>query len=162
VHLASGDFNGDGVPDVLVVDRGSPYTDTTVPGGLSILLGRKDGKLGAASPVTGADYPGPVVLGDFNGDGSLDVAAVDSTQVGRVTVTLGRGDGSLAAPIVTAADGGPQIVRPVDLDGDGRLDLVTMGQTSFAIQLGRGDGTFGTPTAYLADRIFGRHALAIG
>jgi hypothetical protein len=54
--IASGDFNGDGIPDV-------------VTGG-SVWLGRGDGFGAPSMPV---NYTAPLAVGDFNGDGRLDV-----------------------------------------------------------------------------------------
>ena len=73
--LAAGDFNGDGKVDLVVSN------DAVNPGmaTVSILLGNGDGTFRA--PVSyltgsGAAY---VAVGDFNGDGKLDVAAVASS-----------------------------------------------------------------------------------
>jgi hypothetical protein len=69
--LAAGDVNGDGVPDLVAQD--SSY-DT-----LNVLIGNGDGTF--RPPVlydagAGEDYYPPIpALGDFNGDGALDMAA---------------------------------------------------------------------------------------
>jgi hypothetical protein len=69
--LAVGDFNGDGFPDLAVTNANSSGAGNT----LNILLGNGDGTF--RSPVTfpAADSQVSVALGDFNGDGLVDVAA---------------------------------------------------------------------------------------
>jgi len=64
--IAMGDFNGDGVQDVAIVNQGG----NTV----SVLLGKPDGTF--APQVIYATGIGPfaIVAGDFNGDGNLDLA----------------------------------------------------------------------------------------
>jgi hypothetical protein len=98
------------------------------------------------------DLPGgnglPVV-GDFNGDGNLDIAVIFGNGI---SVWLGNGDGSFVNPaIVTTfpispvSYGESQAVAG-DFNGDGKLDLAitfpgtTAGQV--AILQGNGDGTF--------------------
>ena len=76
-----------------------------------------------------------LALGDFNGDGKLDVVAVASD----VNVLLGNGDGTLHAPVGSAV-GGHSIVTG-DLNGDGKLDLVVDGTVATVLK-GNGDGTF--------------------
>ena len=67
--VAVGDFNGDGNSDLAVAN----YEDGTV----TILLGNGSGGFSAAagSPIGLPNIPGPIVVGDFNGDGIPDLAA---------------------------------------------------------------------------------------
>jgi len=64
-----GDFNGDGIPDLAVVNRGA--------NDLSILLGNGDGSFQAAKDFGAGDSPIGAAVGDFNGDGALDLAVVN-------------------------------------------------------------------------------------
>ena len=83
--VAAGDMNGDGRPDVAVANSSSSD--------LSVLLGDGQGRLGPApgSPFsTGGSRPVAVGLGDFNGDGNLDVVAVN-TSSGDLSMLLGDG-----------------------------------------------------------------------
>jgi uncharacterized protein (TIGR03437 family) len=75
-----GDFNGDGIPDLVLTGR----TDSS---GM-FLLGNGDGsfRVGESFPA-GANGSGPLVTGDFNNDGHPDVAVV--TRADTVNVLLG-------------------------------------------------------------------------
>jgi hypothetical protein len=150
-----GDLNGDGKLDLVV--RGgilfsvlsggdqygksySPYTD----GYVNVLLGNGDGSFSPKAAYlldSGfADPPADLALGDFNGDGKLDVVAV---SLGVVNVLQGNGDGTLQAPVL-AARGEPSVVTG-DLNGDGKLDLVTRAGNDVLVLKGNGDGTFQAP-----------------
>ncbi len=73
----SGDFNGDGKLDLVVVNAGIPSCQVRT---VSVLLGDGTGNFTlASSPATGA-YPWSVAVGDFNGDGKLDLAVVNSSK----------------------------------------------------------------------------------
>jgi hypothetical protein len=95
-----------------------------------------------------------LAVGDFNGDGRLDIAAADAS--GFVTVQLGNGDGTFqfAGQFATGAD--PVALVVGDFNHDGILDLATANYPAAAthqsgtisVLLGRGDGTFGTAQAY--------------
>jgi hypothetical protein len=159
--IASGDFNNDGIQD-LVVSVGSATLQT--------LLGNGDGTFAAGQTMPYAG--GKLVVADFNGDGNLDV--YDGS-----TVYLGNGDGSFQG---LNASGGlvPNLrnnfiegytVAVGDLNGDGIPDLVAAGcensGSCFAVFFGNGGGTFSdggyfwlpvdTPTSG-----FGRPTLAVG
>src|SRR2546427_7173562 len=89
VSVMIGDVNKDGKRDLIVANGGT--------GNLSIYLG--DGK-GGFTPAKGSPFPaGPnasdIALGDFNGDGSLDVA-IANHGVKLVTVLLGDGKGGFS------------------------------------------------------------------
>ena len=110
--ILSGDFNGDGHPDLALIDPLST---------VSILMNKGDGTF--AAPVTSGGGFGPwfFTAADYNRDGALDL--VTSTAF-STTVLLNRGDGTFAPPVsypsmacyeVAAVAGG-------DFDGDGYPD----------------------------------------
>ncbi len=157
LFLATGDLNGDGRIDLVVVDEGTEYYNETVPGSVMVLLGNGDGTFQAAIELAGGNLPFPasVVVGDFNGDGRLDIAVADSGNVysggtvpAGVVVFLGNGDGTFQAPRrYDAGDGsslGEAKLVMGDFTGDGRLDLATSFPTlhEVSVLLGNGDGTF--------------------
>jgi hypothetical protein len=125
---------------------------TTVTLGLFVA-----GTSGAVPPVsfapqasygTGA-HPHAVVVGDFNGDGKLDLVTPNYAG-GTVGVLLGHGDGTFGASIATPTYGPPWRVAVGDFNRDGKLDVAVCGRytTKVEVLLGHGDGTFGAYTLY--------------
>jgi hypothetical protein len=105
IGMQAGDFNGDGIPDVATLNAGA----TGVTGSVSVLLSNGNGTFQPArnTPTTHSPYaagPNALAVGDFNGDGKLDLATsgVGSEPnyryfVGGVYVLLGRGDGTFVS-----------------------------------------------------------------
>jgi FG-GAP-like repeat len=133
--LAVADFNGDGKLD-LYLDSNDRYDGTW----FDVLLGNGDGTFtDSHQMVIFGDYctDGPPAIGDFNGDGLLDVAAIDSCSGVHVFLNSGTGfQGSAVYPIDTF---GGSFITAADVNGDRKLDLVTDG---VSVLLGNGDGTF--------------------
>jgi len=158
VAIAIGDFNGDGRLDLVVSAMGDGPTGGNRE--LSILLGNGDGTFQAPITRTAGRNTFTLAVGDFNGDGKLDVAASDVSDPsvnadGGVELFLGNGDGTLQPPTLIAAGKNPVALVVKDWNGDGKLDLAVANQhdpdpTHFnggvSILLGNGDGTFQPPT----------------
>lgn len=140
--LVVGDFNGDGKPDIALAE---PQLQG---GSLIVLLGDGGGTFTMLPPAP-APRPGEggMAVGDFNGDGKLDLAMTDS-QANTVTVLLGNGDGTFTAALGPPAPVGsfPLWVVAADFNGDGKLDLAVLNSNdgTVSILLGKGDGTFQT------------------
>ena len=94
---------------------------------------------------TGAT-PYSVVVGDFNGDGRLDlaVANADSANGNTVSILLGRVDLTFAPKVDYATGAAPYAVIAADFNGDGKLDLAVgePNNHTISVLLGNGDGTF--------------------
>jgi hypothetical protein len=98
-----------------------------------------------------ADYPlfgNNYVVGDFNGDGSLDLAGNGGSTA---AVRLNDGAGTFGARVDYAIGGNGQDLAAGDFNGDGRLDLVlTINNPEIGLSLlrGNGDGTFAAPVNF--------------
>lgn len=144
--IAAGDFNNDGKLD-LVITAYDPSTQGYNFVGL--LLGNGDGSFGTLQivPGSGTSFVGSITaaVGDFNGDGNLDIATAiqtaGSTIQGFIFISTGNGDGTFdvqpSVPNVTSVTS-PLLVG--DFNADGHLDLATGGFFYY----GQGDGTFPT------------------
>jgi hypothetical protein len=148
VGVAIGDFNGDGIPDVVTANSG-PFMGTPV-GSVSLLLGNGDGTLLAAADLI-VPGPGPCVQADFNGDNIPDLAVVTTSPAySGVDIFLGLGNGQFAAPIQTATINQASALAVGDFNGDHKLDLAVTTASGVSILLGNNDGTFGTPQSFAA------------
>lgn len=100
-----------------------------------------------------------IVAADFNGDGQMDLATVD-TGGGFISVLLGTGHGALAREVHYHTYFILRSLATADLNGDGVLDLVGGGSSVFVVLPGRGDGTFGPSATYNAGSNLASLALA--
>ena len=113
------DFNGDEKQDVA-------YSFDRVPNqGVGVTFGVGNGMCtSSTNTVTSTFTPSQLVVGDFNDDGKLDLAAggTPNTLENMGIVVLGNGDGTFQAPFYLP--GGSEILAVGDFNGDGRLDFV--------------------------------------
>src|SRR5215469_7587993 len=149
--VATGDFNGDGRSDIVVVNNpGGTATDN-----IHILLANQDGSFSPAPSTPGTPNLSAVAVGDFDGDGKLDIVLTDA-MLRRTTLMLGNGDGTFSAGGSCVTDVAPVAVVVADFNGDNKLDVAvanagdstTAGTVS--ICMGNGDGTLGPEQSYPA------------
>jgi hypothetical protein len=126
---AFADLSGDGMPDAVTVYPNNPQA--------SVLLGSGGGDFEFSqyldiSQLSNVDV---AAIGDFNGDGNLDIAIPGG---GQVLIFLGKGDGTFPQEGVSYSTGDGDNLVTADVNGDGKLDLVMGG----CVLIGKGDGTF--------------------
>ncbi|HTA24059.1 MAG TPA: FG-GAP-like repeat-containing protein [Terriglobales bacterium] len=137
--LAVGDFNGDGKSDVALTANAPQQGAGTV----EILIGNGDGTFKAPVAYPNAYLSWKIAVGDFNGDGKLDLvtAGQDFDNTG-ISVLLGNGNGTFQAAQNSALFGLETSALVVgDFNRDGKDDLAV----SDAVLLSNGDGTFQSP-----------------
>jgi hypothetical protein len=153
-QAVTGDLNGDGKTDLVVLDSG---TFNGVTANYSVLLGNGDGTFQApANYATGGPVdPTFLALGDFNGDGTPDLLLDPTFFVGG-QVFLGNGDGSFRpGPNVPSSVG---FAAVADLNRDGQRDILTINPggpnflppvvPSVGVMLGKGNGAFRPAVTY--------------
>jgi uncharacterized protein (TIGR03437 family) len=118
-RLAQGDFNNDGLPDLV----------TTVIGdnsGVVVSLGRGDWTFATSViPIASLRYLAGIAVADFNADGKADIAF---SGEGKLIVMAGNGDGTFARSGVYSSASPPGSITAADFSGDGKPDLVVFGE----------------------------------
>ena len=144
--LMVGDWNGDHKPDIAIAGN-LPAVGTY---GLAILLGNGDGTFQSTVTYSLTASPFQSNLGDFNGDGKLDLVTSDETGI---YVWLGNGDGTFNPAVFTAVSQTMWLTAALllgDFNQDGYLDIAAAtnidlggdGGPELTIFAGNGDGTF--------------------
>lgn len=170
-EMVVGDFNGDGYPDIAVIDvAGSSMLSSSV--GVILNDGTGNFKPAVTYALSGYSFAG-IAVGDLNGDGNLDLVVPYNWSSG-VAVLLGVGDGTFTQPPdvplgtptpaqcsgIYAGQFCPAAVTLADVDGDGKMDIIATLDSGLGqdIVILPGTGTtghvpsFGTPI-YLASSL---------
>jgi hypothetical protein len=144
--MAVGDFDGDRILDLVVVEDNGPAN-----GKLGVFLGNGDGTFRAGVEYHIGFEPLSASVADFNGDGRLDVVVTNRglNGNGSVMVFFGNGDGTFRGPTMYKMTSYPYSVAVGDLNGDGVPDLaVAEYSAGVAVLLNKGGGKFGKPVVY--------------
>ena len=165
--VAVADVNGDGKPDLLVVD--GCLDSNCDSGGVGVLLGNGDGTFQTVVPYgSGGSFAQSVAVADVNGDGKPDLLVANCSvdgdpqceEGGTVGVLLGNGNGAFQTAVSYGSGGYEALsVAVADVNGDGKLDLLIAncsvdndppceGNGTVGVLLGNGNGTFQTVVPY--------------
>lgn len=166
--IASGDFNADGVPDLVVSDAAKG-----LQGEAEVLLGLGDGTFAPKVGYAVGFAPEFIAAGDLDGDGRLDLVTNNAFS-SDLSLLFGRGDGTFRpelrirngeehglAPVGVDATNGGAGVTLADFDADGRLDIAATHAvfSGISILAGAGGGRF-TPAGDYRVAGFPEPALA--
>jgi Concanavalin A-like lectin/glucanases superfamily/FG-GAP-like repeat len=143
--LVAGDFTGNGHEDLADLSGGD----------VAVALGNGDGTfqnpINYALGLTGYGGSTAITVGDFTGDGQLDIA-VSYTRYnlfipGTVVIFLNNGDGTFRRVMDESPEPSPDSLATGDFIGDGRDDLAVANgyNNDVSILLSNGDGTFSNP-----------------
>lgn len=136
------DLNGDGKPDLAVAGGYGVLSYYS----LTALINRGDGTFPNPVAYPILQLPYSAAVGDFNGDGHLDIVTTSVTQTGGVSVLLGKGDGTFQVHLDSSTGEAPTVLATGDFNGDGTLDLVVADSSAtnrlLSTLIGNGDGTF--------------------
>lgn len=145
-HLCVGDLDGDSKPDVAVFNNSniSVLRNTSIGSGNISFAAKIDFPRTPDVYNYGARYA--ITMGDFDGDGKLDLATSNgggySVSVYRNTSSVGTI--SFATKIDYITGFSPFSVSVGDIDGDGKPDLVSANQGSYSLSVLRNLSTPGT------------------
>ncbi len=158
------DFNGDGILDVVILTGPDDMLGATPT--VQVLLGNGDGTFRTGQNLITHDpnsaeiqVTGPMIVGDFNGDGKPDLA-VPGFGLSPPAILLGNGDGTFTLeppnPVAMTA-----VFTSADFNGDGKSDLFG-GEPdgTFAVWLSNGDGTFTAVRSSITAATFTQGAVA--
>ncbi len=141
ISVSTGDFDGDGKPDLAVANWNSNTVSVFRNTGSSGTISFAD----TVNFITGAG-PYSASAGDLDGDGKSDLAVANS---GSNTISVFRNTGS--SGIISFADtvefttgAYPVSVSTGDLDGDGNADLAVANYGSNTVSVFRNTGSSGT------------------
>ena len=130
--IEAGDLNGDNKPELVVHSVFLPNTGN----------GRFGAQIGLPTTV-GASWK---LLGDFNGDGKLDVFVASALLAGiRMQVLFGVGNGTFAATPQNEVFVEPRAMSVSDFNGDNKSDLAMLfsGSPVYKVVIWTSDGAGG-------------------
>jgi hypothetical protein len=129
--IATGDFNSDGIPDLVVQDGAN----------VDVMLGNGDGTFKPEVVYGTANGNTNIVVADLNLDGTPDLAV---TVEGGVSILLGNGDGTFQPHNDVGLNDSSTYLTVGDFNKDGIPDLAVDGWNGDTVMvlLGNGDGTF--------------------
>ena len=122
--VALGDLNEDTKPDIVVTSQDLGGGPAQPPGIVSVYLNKGDGTFEPKVDYTATGCKGAhgIAVGDFSGDGNLDV--VTACGVGELATFRGNGDGTLQGVDFETGRGSGTYLTAAQLDGAGSDELV--------------------------------------
>eukprot|EP01041_Mallomonas_annulata_P005482 gene5482-11029_t len=146
-NISLGDIDGDGKVDIITGNLGtntvSAFRNISIVGSITAI------SLASKVDFTVASGTYHAVVGDFDGDGKQDIAAVchstNNVSVLRNTATAGIiNSASFSSAVNFSAGSSPFGLALGDLNGDGKIDMVATNYSSNTVSVFRNTATSGS------------------
>ena len=134
--LAAGDLDGNGTPDLTVLER-DDYLLLLFSDGADGLAPRPPG----SAQISGGGRPTDLLTADLNNDGLPDLVTANSLS-DDVSVVLGAEGGTFRPEFRVPVADHPRVLVAGDFDTDGLVDLAISSPVIMSVLRGQGDGTF--------------------
>jgi len=129
VSLAAGDVDGNGSPDVVVVEDGNGQPNQSC---VTIMLNSGVGAFTTLAQYSTGSSLSHVATGDFDGDGKLDLVVTSGLQT---YVFFGLGGGSFGVPMAYAGGGGEEGIVAAQFNNGGVPDIAVVAAYDFSLSL---------------------------
>lgn len=138
--VSTGDFNQDGVTDIITTNIGNNT--------LSLLFGNGDGTFRPQVTLPSCREPRSLAVHDYNRDGLPDIA-VACAGSNQVSILFGHKEGMFGVGPSYSMHRTPVSIAAGDANGDTFADLlVALRNDKIQVLLGHGDGSFGKASLY--------------
>jgi hypothetical protein len=141
LHAVTGDFNGDGQPDIAIAN----FQGVS----LAVLYGYGTGGFTTGPVLSLEESSTYMTVADFDGDGKLDLALPEA-YLGRIQIYPGDGLGNFSeyGSVLTAPDPNVFASCAGDFNSDGTTDLIGGSDGHLWFHAGKGDGNFGPAVTF--------------
>jgi hypothetical protein len=121
-HIVSEDFDNDGYFDIALAQASSSC--------VALMKGSPTGTFAAPVVYTVGTSPYLLTSGDFNLDGKLDLASVNSVTNANISIIAGDGSGAFSKIATFSVSSHPDDITSGDYNNDGRKDIATCKYTN--------------------------------
>ena len=129
VYLAVGDVDGNGSPDLITVEDGNGQANHSC---VTVMLNNGSGVFTTLAQYSTGAMLSHAALGDFNGDGNLDLGV---TSDAATYVFSGLGAGSFGLPTASAGGGGPHGIVAAQFNNGGVPDIALVASDDYSLSL---------------------------
>jgi hypothetical protein len=142
--IALADFNRDGFKDIAYLNNGAGSNSN-----VTVLLNNGNATFDAPRLNWVWDNSDDLAVGDFDGDGNLDIGTVNS-YFSLVFVLIGDGHGNFISYSEVYGGDAPTGINTADFNGDGRLDyaVISRGLNNLSVFLNQGYYAYSDPISF--------------